>query len=160
MSHSIDSALGDRAVFDSLNLGVLLEAIEEAVIITGSGLDSPGPAIKYVNTSFERMTGYNRREVIGRSPRLLQGPDTSRAELDRMKSALREHRTFEGEAINYRKNGQAFRVRWAVAPIYDDFGDVTAWLSVQREAEEARPPNLSDLACGMERGLETSLRTP
>ena len=59
--------------------GVLLAAVEaagEAILITSADLDAPGPCIEYVNPAFTRMTGYEANEVVGRSPRLLQGPAT------------------------------------------------------------------------------------
>lgn len=159
MLHSVDAALGDRAVFDSVDFGILLGVMREAVIITTPGLDAPGPTIIYVNDAFERMTGYHRRHVIGETPRLLQGPDTSRAELDRMRRALAEGRSFEGETVNYRKGGERFLLRWAVAPIYDDFNRTAAWLSVQNEVDASEAGKLEQLACEVERQLRVTLRS-
>ena len=135
MGHSVDEAIGNRAVFEASGLNVLLAAMREAVVITSAALDAPGPTILYVNAAFERMTGYRGTEVIGESPRMFQGPDTSRAVLDRMSASLRSGGTFEGEAINYRKNGDAFMLSWAVVPVFDDFGRTVAWMSLQNEGE-------------------------
>ena len=56
------------------------------VITEASPIDEPeGPRIVYVNEAFERRTGYTREEVMGRTPRLLQGPSTQRTELDRIR---------------------------------------------------------------------------
>ena len=54
----------------------LLEAMTESVLVTTTELDRPGPLIVYVNPAFERMTGWSRDEVLGQSPRILQGPKT------------------------------------------------------------------------------------
>ena len=51
--------------------------------------DEPGPRMLFVNEAFERRTGYRRDEVLGRSPRFLQGPGTDPAELRRIGQALR-----------------------------------------------------------------------
>lgn len=150
MAHSLDAALGDRAVFESGALNMLLEAMREAVVITTIGLEEPGPIITFVNSAFELMTGHARREVIGRTPRMFQGPDTSRAELDRMRRALTAGRTFEGEAVNYRKSGEAFLLRWAVVPIFNDFGQAVAWLSLQSEAGAPADTSLEDRASALE----------
>ncbi|MBL7406405.1 PAS domain-containing protein, partial [Escherichia coli] len=77
----------------------------EAVLITSADLDAPGPYIEYANPAFTRMTGYEVREAIGRSPRFLQGPQTDAAVLDRMRAALKAGVAFQGEAVNYRKDG-------------------------------------------------------
>lgn len=153
MTHSVDAALGDRATFESGALNTLLEAMQEAVVITTAGLEPPGPVITFVNSAFERMTGHLRRDIVGQTPRVFQGPDTSRDELDRMRGALTAGQTFEGEAVNYRKNGDAFRLRWAVVPIFDDFGKIVAWLSLQNEAKDAAGVNLEDHALAVEQRL-------
>src|SRR4051794_689244 len=60
-----------------------LQGIGEAIVITSPQLDQPGPVIEYVNPAFTRMTGYSAEEVIGKTPRILQGPLTDRAVLSR-----------------------------------------------------------------------------
>ncbi|PSQ92020.1 MAG: hypothetical protein BRD57_03500, partial [Proteobacteria bacterium SW_6_67_9] len=49
------------------------ELADESVIITDADLDAPGPRIRYVNPAFERLTGHSREEVVGATPRILQG---------------------------------------------------------------------------------------
>jgi PAS domain S-box-containing protein len=98
---------GDRAVvppaevdpsspIDLKLLQAAVEATNEAILITSAELDEPGPRIAYANPAFTRMTGYALPEVIGRSPRLLQGPQTERAVLDRMRAALVAGEAFQG----------------------------------------------------------------
>ena len=110
-----------------------MEAVAEAIIITGPELDRPGPRIEYVNPGFARMTGYTADEVVGRTPRILQGAGTDRAELDRMRAAMEAGRAFRGEAVNYRKDGAAFFVEWLIAPVLDRDGCVAHWVSAQRD---------------------------
>jgi len=52
----------------------LLKAMTESVLVTTTDLDPPVPAIVYVNPAFEKMTGWSKKEIIGKSPRILQGP--------------------------------------------------------------------------------------
>ena len=54
----------------------VLEAASESILVTDADLERPGPIIVYVNPAFERMTGWSAREVIGKSPRILQGAST------------------------------------------------------------------------------------
>jgi PAS domain S-box-containing protein len=115
-----------------------IEAVDEAVIITSPDLDQPGPAILYVNPAFERMTGYQAHEVVGLSPRLLQGPQTDKAELQRLKSELLENGRFQGEATNYRKDSSTYVVEWLITAIRDTNGQVTQWIAVQRDISERR----------------------
>jgi PAS domain S-box-containing protein len=56
----------------------VLDAANDVVLITkADSIDAPGPEIVYVNAAFEKLTGFSKEEVIGKSPRILQGPNTS-----------------------------------------------------------------------------------
>lgn len=115
-----------------------LERINEAVIITDGQLDLPGPHIVYVNPAFEEMTGYRASEVIGATPRILQGEATDRATLRRLKDDLRAGRLFSGEVVNYRKDGTPYDVSWSVTPIEDDEGVPTNYLAIQTDVTRQR----------------------
>lgn len=110
-----------------------VEAANDAIIITTVDLEPPGPLIVYVNPGFERMTGYTREEVVGQSPRILQGPDTSRELLDRLRRDLEQTQSFFGETINYRKDGSHYFVEWRISPIRNGEGEVTHWVAIQRD---------------------------
>jgi PAS domain S-box-containing protein len=121
------------------DLSVLLAAIEasgEAILITSADLEEPGPRIEYANAAFARMTGYDVREAIGRSPRFLQGPETEAAVLDSMRAALTAGEAFQGEAVNYRKDGSTYVVEWLITPVRDPDGSITRWVSAQRDVTE------------------------
>lgn len=98
-----------EAAGDQLHLAQqALGQIRESVVITGTQLDEPGPEIVYVNAAFTKMTGWLPEEVVGKSPRFLQGPKTTRKTLDRLRRQLTRGEAFEGEDINYRKGGSEF----------------------------------------------------
>lgn len=117
---------------------VALEAIGEAVLVTSAELDAPGPVIVYANPAFYRMSGYAREEVIGRSPRFLQGPETDRAMLDRVRETLSRGAAFQGEAVNYRRDGSTYRIEWLITPMCDGSGHLTHWIAVQRDITDLR----------------------
>ncbi|SFE91311.1 PAS domain S-box-containing protein [Methylobacterium sp. yr596] len=119
-------------------LEAAVEASGEAIVITSADLDEPGPRIEYVNPAFTRMTGYEAEEVLGLTPRLLQGPRTERALLDRMRAALVAGEEFQGEAVNYRKDGSAYVVEWLITPVRDGKSRISHWVSVQRDVTERR----------------------
>lgn len=116
----------------------IMEQAAEAVLITEADLDRPGPRIVYANPAFTAMTGYTPDEVIGRTPRLLQGPRTDRAVLDRLRRQLSQGTMFQGETINYRKDGTPFVMEWHIAPIRDASGRITHWVAMQRDRTEQR----------------------
>jgi len=117
-------------------LSSAVEQSKESILITDAELDLPGPRIVFLNPAFTRMTGYAADEVIGKTPRLLQGPLTDKAVLKRLRQTLEKGEVFEGEAINYRKGGQDFDLEWQIAPIRDSEGVITHYVAIQRDVTE------------------------
>jgi PAS domain S-box-containing protein len=115
-----------------------VEAAGEAILITSAELEEPGPRIEYANPAFTRMSGYEAHEVLGRSPRLLQGPGTNRAVLDRLRASLEAGEFAQGEAVNYRKDGTTYTVEWLITPVRDAEGRITRWVSAQRDVTERK----------------------
>jgi PAS domain S-box-containing protein len=111
---------------------------KESILITEALLDAPGPRILFVNPAFTAMTGYSAAEVQGKTPRLLQGPRTDRAVMRRLRQTLQAGDSFEGEAINYRKDGAEFLMEWQITPICTAAGVTTHYVAVQRDITERR----------------------
>lgn len=120
-------------------LELALEQSYHAVVITDADLVD-GPHIVYVNRAFEAMTGYGRDEIQGQTPRILQGPDTERDVRGRLRAALERGEVFEGETVNYRRDGTPYEVRWNVAPVHANGSpeEVTHFVSVQQDVTERR----------------------
>lgn len=122
----------------------LLEAatakINDMIVITDvAKRDAAGNAtIAYVNSAFERITGFSRQEVIGRTPRILQGPKTQRSELDRIRRAVKTHSPVRAELINYTKSGQEYWLELDIVPLLNDAGVVTHYVAVQRDITDRR----------------------
>lgn len=108
--------------------------LNDMVLITkAEPSGEPGLRIVFVNQAFERHTGYSQQEVLGKSPRLLQGLKTQRAELDRIDAALRKWQPVRSELINYTKSGKEFWVEIDLAPITDASGHCTHWVGIERD---------------------------
>jgi PAS domain S-box-containing protein len=133
-----NAAAGGRADQEIELLRAAVEAVGEAIVITGPELDPPGPRIEYVNAGFTRVTGYAPEEVVGRTPRILQGPNTDRAVLDRLRAALEAGQPVRSEAVNYRKDGTEFTIEWLITPVFDGDGRVSHWVSAQRDVTERK----------------------
>ena len=102
------------------------------------GLVATDPAglIQWVNGGFTAMCGYSLEELKGRKPgHVLQGPDTDRAAVDRIRAALRAGRDCRETLVNYHKDGTRYRADVRIAPILDD-DDKPLWF-VARERKLA-----------------------
>ena len=119
-----------------------LQQVNEAILITeAEPLDPPGPRIQWVNEACVEMTGYDREELLGETPRILQGPRTDRTVLDRVRAALEAEEVVKAEAVNYQKNGRPYMTAWTITPVRDDEGEVAQWVSVQRDVTDAHVRN-------------------
>lgn len=111
----------------------------DAVLITEAfPLNPPGPRILYVNQAFTRMTGYTLEELIGQTPRILQGAKTDRQKLEQVKASLGEWQPLTMELINYRKDGSEFWVEFSLVPVANKQNEYTHWVSIQRDISERK----------------------
>jgi len=117
-------------------LQAAMEQTSESVIITTAEVDLPGPEIIFVNPAFTKITGYTADEVIGRTPRIFQGPKTDRAILDRVRAELASGEESHFEVVNYRKDGSDFLVSCHISPIRGDEGAVTHFICSQHDTTE------------------------
>ncbi len=102
-----------------------------SVMVTQAAPQTP---IVYVNDAFTALTGYTPAEVIGKSPRLLQGPKTDDAVLDQLRDDLSAGRVFEGQAVNYRRDCSEFDMFWRVFPVYGADEKPVYFVALQQEA--------------------------
>ena len=114
------------------------EPLELAVLVTDFDLDRPGPTILYANPAFARMSGYTVPEVLGGSPRRLQGPGTSHEAARAVTRQFRTGRRFRGVLENYRKSGEAYLCDIDVRAILRPDGRPTAFIAFELEVVRRR----------------------
>ena len=125
---SLDSILGSQ--IDGIAfLKVLAKNSFDSVLVTDA---TPQGKIIYANKAFKKLTGHDPESVIGKTPRILQGPGTDMKVIKRLASALKSGGRFEGKAINYKKDGTPFIMFWRVLPIKAG-KKIIAWVAIQRE---------------------------
>jgi len=134
----------------------VVASADDAIIITeAEPLDLLEPIILYVNQAFTRHTGYSTGEIIGKTPRLLQGPKTDSATLDKLHTALEQKKNIRLELINYRKNGSEYWVDLSIIPITNAGNQVTHLAWVQRDIT-ARKLQIAALRENRETALQAS----
>lgn len=134
----------------------IVEAANEAVLVTTADMDAPGPGIVYVNPAFTRMTGWALGDVLGRSPRLLQGPKSDRKTLSDLAQALREGRSAHARVMNYARSGMSYWCEIRAAPLRNQHGEITHFVAIERDvSHEMR--RLDDLETLVERDPLTGM---
>jgi PAS domain S-box-containing protein len=119
------------------NLKMFQAAVEQAeegvIICSPSPLSFPGPRIIYVNNAQCKLSGYSRDELIGKTPRIFQGENTSPEVRASMREALAKGLPFEGELTNHAKDGREYRIHLSISPLRNEKGELVAFVSVQRD---------------------------
>jgi PAS domain S-box-containing protein len=111
----------------------------DAVVITSTQLNNSSDVkIIFVNDAFVKMTGYSVEDVLGKSPRILQGPLTDKDEILRVRNAIINFLPCEIETINYTKNGETFWVNISIVPVANESGWFTHWIGIQKDVTDRR----------------------
>ena len=115
-------------------LSLVANETNNSVVIT----DAEGRT-EYVNRGFERLTGYSLEEMRGQIPgKVLQGPDTDRETVDRIRTHLRAHKPFYDEILNYSKAGDPYWISISITPVFGDDGQLERYISVQADITETK----------------------
>jgi PAS domain S-box-containing protein len=113
-----------------------VRATHMPMIVTDPAL--PDNPVVFANDAFCRLTGYDRAEILGRNCRFLQGADTDKQAIDRIRAAVAAGEPLEIELRNYRKTGEPFWNRLMMAPVRDDTGRIAYYVASQVDVTLAR----------------------
>lgn len=112
---------------------------KDAIVITQADpTANPGPKIVWCNQAIVGITGYSRDELIGQTPRILQGENTSVETKRRITQKLHNWETVKEDILNYRKDGTEFWSELSIVPVADETGWYRLWVSVQRDVTERK----------------------
>lgn len=116
-----------------LQRAVEADAAMPVVVTDALRADEP---IVYVNPAFERLTGYSRREAIGRNCRFLLDPSREQPGLPALRSALAEGRPCTVVLANRRRDGSGFLNEVSIVPIRDAKGTVLQHIGTLTDVTE------------------------
>lgn len=92
--------------------------------------------IVFANEAFQKLTGYTRSEIVGRNCRFLQGPETCREDVARVRRAIAEGESIEIDLLNYRKDGTTFWNALYMSPVKDEAGRIRFFFASQLDVSE------------------------
>jgi len=114
----------------------VLDAAGFGVVITDATQgDNP---IIYLNEGFEKLTGYDRDEIIGRNCRFLQGEETDPDTVAAIRNAVDAGNPISTDIVNYDADGDRFWNRLEIFPVTDETGAVANFVGFQREITEGQ----------------------
>jgi len=121
----------------------VVTSTNDAVLITEvNPLNENERIIVFANEAFTKMTGYTETEIIGKTPRIFQGPKTDLIELERLKKCLKKRESCEVTIVNYKKNGDEFWNNSTASPVSDNKGGHTHFIYVEKDVTERKNEDL------------------
>jgi PAS domain S-box-containing protein len=122
---TLQKALNKNAFFDGFS------RTQVPMVVSDPRLeDNP---IIYVNHAFTKQTGYARSAAVGRNCRFLQGEETSKATVDKLRASIQAQESVTVDILNYRASGEPFMNRLLVAPLSDENGELRYYVGIQKE---------------------------
>ena len=98
----------------------------------------PDCPLVYVNPAFTKLTGYDPPSCLGLNCRFLQGPETDRDVVLRIRQAIKERRSIDEEIYNYHRDGSGFWNALYISPVFDDDGKLIYFFSSQIDVSERK----------------------
>lgn len=105
---------------------------DEVVLITDLDLK-----IVFASKGIKRMTGYQEEEVLGKTPKMFQGPATSLAVLEEIKEAIKLKIPFKKTIENYKKDGRTYKCSVDATPVYNLKGKISHFIAFEKEDKSA-----------------------
>lgn len=120
-----------------------LQLLERAIAASNNGIlicdaQAPDNPIIYVNSGFERITGYTASEIMSQNCRILQGSDKEQPALEQLRSAIAAGTDTQVVLRNYRKDGSLFWNEFCLTPVRDATGCLTHFIGIQTDITERK----------------------
>jgi PAS domain S-box-containing protein len=120
-----------RAQDANRQLSRIVEQTEDTVVVTNcEGI------IEYVNPAFERMTGFTKQEIVGKTPRILKSGIQDVHFYEGLWNTILKGEVFQGEIANRKKNGELFYEVKTITPLRDAHGDITHFVATGKDITE------------------------
>ncbi|HMP91864.1 MAG TPA: PAS domain-containing protein [Phnomibacter sp.] len=115
------------------NLAVLPDSAliweNKIIVITNTSL-----IIEHVTQNIYAMNGYLPKEVIGKSPKMFQGKETSLDTRRQIKLAITKPTPFNASIANYRKDGSLYMCQIEAYPIFNEQGKLVNFIAFEQAA--------------------------
>jgi PAS domain S-box-containing protein len=107
---------------------IALSAAANAIVIT----DRVGNII-WANTAFSRVTGYDLKDVLGRTPSILKSGAHDQTFYENLWNTIIKGEVWQGEIINRRSNGENYTEDMTIAPVRDENGSISHFIAIKQD---------------------------
>lgn len=129
-----------REEYDQLRLyESIIHNTDDSVMITDGIPENENEyKIIFVNSAFTNMTGYSSEEIVGKTPKILQGPLTEPEALNEFRIALENRSSLKVTILNYKKNGEPFWNQISMNPMYDRSGKLAHYVTIAKDVTKQK----------------------
>lgn len=130
----LDALLSELGADPGLPPRVFVEAVEQSPVAIS--ITDPNARILYVNSLFELLTGYKKADVIGKNESVLSSRSTPVTVYQDLWRAIQDKRTWFGNLVNHRRNGQEYLAELMIAPVLGADQQIQYYLGMHRDVTE------------------------
>ncbi|WP_456315138.1 PAS domain-containing protein [Pseudomonas shirazensis] len=105
---------------------------DEVVVITDLNLK-----IVFASNGIKKMTGYRESEILGKTPKMFQGPSTCKIALKEIREAIELKIPFEKTINNYKKDGRSYKCKINGVPVFNLKGELSHFIAFETEDKSA-----------------------
>ncbi|MCD4678261.1 MAG: cache domain-containing protein, partial [Desulfobacula sp.] len=127
----IDISKQKKMETDLKRRALAIDHSSDTIVIT----DTNG-IITYVNPAFEKITGYSRKEAVGKNPRILQSGNHDKSFYKELWESISRGKTWSGRLINKKKDGSEYTEDATISPVFSDKGKIINYVAVKRDVSE------------------------
>lgn len=142
---SVSLELMHRAIMASTNGIMIVELVADEM------------RISFVNSAYEKITGYAADDVIGTHPGMLHRDDTDQTALIFLRRAIADQQPITVTLRNYRKDGTLFWNELTISPVKDDAGRITHFVGILNDVTAQKNAEQELLSWAMRLDAITSL---
>ncbi len=111
------------------------DIIDEYVIVSSTDLKGN---ITYASDAFCKISGYTKKELLGRSHNLIRHPDMSKSTFKKMWNTITHQMIWKGEFKNRKKDGGYYWVDAVISPTYDENNQVTGYMAIRNDITDKK----------------------
>ena len=132
-TEEIETELAQRIKAEQVQrrLATAIEQAGEGVVITDADW-----LIQYVNPAMQKMSGYTRDELIGKTPRILKSGVQGEVFYEELWMTIKTGKIWSGRFTSRRKDGSVYHEEATISPVKDQSGRITNFVAVNRDITE------------------------
>src|ERR1700690_4476376 len=126
----------------------IVNEAHDVVMVAQLDNGEAGFRIVYVNEAFCRTFEYSKVDVLGKSPRMLHGPETSAATIQEIRAVIHKGGSIRRRVLNYSRNGRPIWMEVNIVPLSVEHGGSPRFAAIERDVtvEVWREQDLEGLA--------------